>query len=45
VLGDIVLMDRDVIIVPLRNQNYLLRIQTDPVIMYGPLPPFYNLFN
>jgi hypothetical protein len=37
-------MDRDVILVPLIGQKYLLRIQTDPVLIMGPLPPFYNKF-
>lgn len=38
-------MDRDVLLVPLVGQRYILRIQTDPVLTIDKFPPFYNKFH
>lgn len=41
-LGEVILMDKDELLVPVQGQTYMLRLQTDPVLLLGPLDVDYS---
>jgi hypothetical protein len=44
VLSDIILMDKGVILVPIKSQAYLLRIQTDLSLTVGPFIAYSKFY-